>query len=44
MAELERDGHDVEQSRKLRCLFVEIQELNVADRDRLRKELAELKE
>ena len=37
--ELERDGHDTSRSRALLCQFEEIQQLHVADRDRLKTEL-----
>jgi hypothetical protein len=41
VATLERDGHDTTESLLLLGRFQEVQELHVADRDRLRKELAE---
>jgi hypothetical protein len=42
VAELGRDGHDTTESLLLLGQFQEIQELHVADRNRLRNELAEL--
>ena len=39
---LERDGHDTTQARALLKEFIELQALHVADRDRLRGELAAL--
>jgi hypothetical protein len=42
VAALERDGHDITESLLLLGQFQELQELHVAGRDRLRKELAEL--
>ena len=41
VAALGRDGHDTTESLLLLGQFQEVQELHVADRDRLRKELAE---
>lgn len=40
VAELERDGHDVSEARKLLVQFEELQAMHVADRDRLIDELA----
>ena len=37
IAELEADGHDVTDSRRLLQLFEEVQALHVAGRDRLRR-------
>jgi hypothetical protein len=42
VATLERDGHDTTESLLLLGQFQEVQELHVADRNRLRGELAEL--
>jgi hypothetical protein len=39
VAELERDGHDISKAVSLLARFQEMQELHVADRDRLRNEL-----
>ena len=41
--ELDRDGHDTTESLLLLGRFEELQELHVADRDRLRKELADFR-
>lgn len=40
VAELERDGHDIGEAQKLLASFEGLQEMHVADRDRLRKKLA----
>ena len=40
VAELERDGHSVADSKDLLRLFMELQTLHIADRDRLVAELA----
>jgi hypothetical protein len=40
VAELERDGHPVADSKNLLRLFVELQTMHIADRDRLVAELA----
>lgn len=40
VAELERDGHPVEQARELLRLFEDTQAMHIADRDRLREDLA----
>lgn len=42
--ELERDGLRVEQARSLLRLFKEIQEMHLAHREKVRKELDELRE
>jgi hypothetical protein len=42
IAERERDGHDSLESKRLLARFEEIQELHIADRDRLEIELAEI--
>jgi hypothetical protein len=42
VAALERDGHDTTEPLLLLGQFQEVQELHVADRDRLRNELAGL--
>ena len=39
IAKLERDGHDTKQAIELLHQFEQLQEMHVADRDRLRKEL-----
>ena len=41
-AELERDGYDASQAKKMLEQFLEQQALHIADRDRLIKELSEL--
>ena len=41
--ELERDGHCAEMAEKLLVQFEELQAMNIADRNRIRAELAELK-
>lgn len=41
LRELERDGHDTSAARALLGSFEELQALHLADRDRLRAELAE---
>lgn len=40
VGELKRDGHDTRQAIELLHQFEQLQKLHVADRDRLRKELA----
>jgi hypothetical protein len=40
IAELERRGHPTVSANRLLCLFLETQELHIAHRDRLLKELA----
>jgi len=40
VAELEQDGHDTVTARKLLATFEDVQNMHVADRDRLRKKLA----
>ena len=40
-AELERDGYDASQAKKMLEQFLEQQALHIADRDRLIKELSE---
>ncbi len=40
IARLERGGHDSAQARGLLARFEEIQQLHIADRDRLERELA----
>jgi len=42
VAKLERDAHDARQARQTLNQFEELQQLHLADRDRLEKELAEL--
>jgi arginine repressor len=42
VAELERDGYDATQAKKMLEQFVQQQALHIADRDRLIKELSEL--
>jgi hypothetical protein len=42
VAELERDGYDAAQAKKMLEQFLEQQVLHIADRDRLIKELSEL--
>jgi len=42
VAELERDGYDATQAKKMLEQFLEQQALHIADRDRLIKELSEL--
>jgi hypothetical protein len=39
VAELERDGHDITEARRMLTAFEETQQLHVEDRDRIRKEL-----
>jgi hypothetical protein len=39
--DLDRDGHETGEARRLLATFEEMQKLHVADRDRLLKELAE---
>ena len=41
VAELERDGYDAAQAKKMLEQFLEQQALHIADRDRLIKELSE---
>ena len=41
VAELERDGYDATQAKKMLEQFLEKQALHIADRDRLIKELSE---
>jgi hypothetical protein len=41
IANLENGGHDTTEARKLLDTFRDIQKMHLADRDRLRKELAE---
>jgi len=43
VAALDRDGHDTTESLLLLSQFQELQELHVADRDRLKKELMEFR-
>jgi hypothetical protein len=43
IAQLERDGHDATQAHDLLLQFEELQEMHLADRDRLRDELANSK-
>jgi hypothetical protein len=40
IAALKRDGHDMTTARELLAQFEEMQALHIADRDRLRQELA----
>jgi len=42
VTELEDGGHDAALARRLLMKFEELQSLHIADRDRLRRELAEL--
>jgi len=42
--QMERDGHDTTEARRLLRQFEELQELHIADRDRLRQEKASLDE
>jgi hypothetical protein len=42
VSELEDGSHDAVQARRLLAQFEELQALHIADRDRLRRELAEL--
>jgi hypothetical protein len=42
VAKMEQEGHDTCEARASLALFKEMQELHVADRDRLRKELADI--
>ena len=42
VAELERDGYDATQAKKMLEQFLEQQALHIADRDRLIKELSDL--
>lgn len=42
LQELARDGHDTARARKLLGQFEELQAMHIADRDRIRKALAEL--
>jgi hypothetical protein len=44
IAQLERDGHDVTQARALLEQFEQLQEMHVADRDRLRRSLQGLRD
>jgi hypothetical protein len=44
VAKRERDGNPVEQSRELLRLFEEVQELHLAHREKVRKELDEFKD
>ncbi len=41
--ELRRDGHDTRAAEKLLATFEEVQKLHVADRERIRAELARAK-
>ncbi|HSC19371.1 MAG TPA: hypothetical protein VLC74_10685 [Rhizomicrobium sp.] len=41
VAELDRDGHDTSQGRRLLLEFEELQAMHIADRNRLLRELAE---
>jgi hypothetical protein len=43
LADLHRGGHDTTEASSLLRRFEELQSLHVADRDRLRRELAECK-
>jgi hypothetical protein len=40
IAELERDGHDTASARQLLEQFEKLQEMHIADRDRIQRELA----
>lgn len=42
VADLERDGHDTTEARRLLAEFQEIEAMHISDRDRLRRELASL--
>ena len=42
ICQMERDGHDTNEARRLLKEFEELQELHLADRERLRQEKAEL--
>jgi hypothetical protein len=42
VARMEQDGHDTSEARASLALFKDLQAMHVADRDRLRKELASM--
>ena len=43
VAELENDGHDTKEARSVLCQFEQVLQSHIADRDRLRDELAGVK-